>query len=204
MSDSQSQHGQTIRSAVRKSARKQRLRFWHTIGVRVVFFLALLALWQLLSAAQLFDEMLFPSPAAVVAVLVDYFRDLTYVYAIAASMKRLALGYGLALVIGLPLALLVRRSPESMGTFVHLVNMPLFFTSTALVPHKQMPDWLARIAAANPLTLTVDALRSALLFGEYPRSSAGLGLSLGLAALLFWLARRELVRLALHRDRGEG
>ena len=119
MSDSQSQHGQTIRSAVRKSARKQRLRFWHTIGVRVVFFLALLALWQLLSAAQLFDEMLFPSPAAVVAVLVDYFRDLTYVYAIAASMKRLALGYGLALVIGLPLGLLlgrVRLLDDTVGT----------------------------------------------------------------------------------------
>jgi ABC-2 type transport system permease protein len=96
------------------------------------------------------------------------------------------------------------RSPEGMGTFVHLVNMPLFFTSTALVPHKQMPDWLARVAAGNPLTLAVDALRAALLFGEYPSSWVGLWVPLALAGLLFALATRELGRLAHHRDQGEG
>ena len=57
------------------------------------------------------------------------------------------------------------RSQESMATFVHLVNMPLFFTSTALVPSKQMPPWLESVAAWNPLTLVVDRLREGLLFG---------------------------------------
>jgi ABC-2 type transport system permease protein len=57
------------------------------------------------------------------------------------------------------------KKQETLATFVHLVNFPLFFTSTALVPHKQMPEWLARIAAWNPLTLTVDLLRQALLPG---------------------------------------
>jgi ABC-2 type transport system permease protein len=55
------------------------------------------------------------------------------------------------------------RAPEVMGAFVHLVNMPLLFTSTALVPIREMPPWLAGIAAFNPLSLTVDALRNALL-----------------------------------------
>lgn len=62
------------------------------------------------------------------------------------------------------------RSPaqETMATFVHLVNMPLLFTSTALVPRDRMPSWLATVAHWNPLSLTVDAWRSALLHGQSP------------------------------------
>jgi ABC-2 type transport system permease protein len=76
---------------------------------------------------------------------------------------------------------------ESMATFVHLVNMPLLFTSSALVPAKQMPDWLAAISRVNPLTLAVDASRDALLFGEFG--------SLGRA--LIWLAVVAAVLLGL-------
>jgi ABC-2 type transport system permease protein len=56
---------------------------------------------------------------------------------------------------------------ESMAAFVHLVNMPLLFTSSALVPARQMPDWLATVARFNPLTHAVDVCRDALLFGEF-------------------------------------
>lgn len=63
---------------------------------------------------------------------------------------------------------LLARTQEAMATFVHVVNMPLLFTSTALVPVRQMPDWLAAVARFNPLTLTVDAWRAALLSGEAP------------------------------------
>jgi len=83
------------------------------------------------------------------------------------------------------------RAPEPMGTFVHLVNMPLLFTSTALVPTKQMPDWLAAISVFNPLTLCVDALRSALVFGESP-DPIGVGVLVVLAAVLSAWAIREL------------
>ncbi len=62
---------------------------------------------------------------------------------------------------------LLAKSQESMATFVHMVNMPLFFTSTALVPGRQMPEWLAAIADVNPLSLVVNANRAALLgFGS--------------------------------------
>jgi ABC-2 type transport system permease protein len=53
------------------------------------------------------------------------------------------------------------RAQETMATFVHLVNMPLLFTSTALVPRDRMPGWLADLARWNPLSLTVDAWRGA-------------------------------------------
>ena len=65
---------------------------------------------------------------------------------------------------GLSVFIAIRtRAQESMAALIHLVNLPLLFTSTALVPTRQMPDWLAAIAAWNPLSLVVDLLRSALL-----------------------------------------
>jgi ABC-2 type transport system permease protein len=85
------------------------------------------------------------------------------------------------------LVAMMTRAQESMATFVHLVNMPLLFTSSALVPAKQMPDWLAAISRVNPLTLAVDASRDALLLGEFG--------SLGLALML--LAAVGIVLLAV-------
>jgi ABC-2 type transport system permease protein len=77
---------------------------------------------------------------------------------------------------------LTTRSQENMASFVHLVNMPLLFTSTALVPSRQMPEWLAGLARFNPLSLAVDNSRAALLFGGgewFP--------------LVFWLALMAVV-----------
>ncbi len=80
------------------------------------------------------------------------------------------------------------RAQEAMAVFVHVVNMPVLFTSTALVPAKQMPEWLASAARWNPLTLTVDAWRGALVFGETP-SWLGQVLPLALlAAVLYAIA----------------
>lgn len=87
------------------------------------------------------------------------------------------------------------RTQEAMAAFVHLVNLPILFTSTALVPVRQMPEWLAAAARWNPLTLAVDAWRGALLFGEMP-SLAGQVLPLAvLAAALYALAAREMLRI---------
>lgn len=88
---------------------------------------------------------------------------------------------------------LVARAPEPMSTFIHVVNMPLLFTSTALVPARQMPDWLQGVVRWNPLTLTVDTLRDALLFGIVPRPEAlvmVLLLAVGLFAIASALLRR--------------
>ena len=75
-----------------------------------------------------------------------------------------------------------------MATFVHVVNLPLLFTSSTLVPLKQMPDWLATASRANPLSLAVEPCRQALLFGEFgslPRNTVLLAL---IAVLLFSMA----------------
>jgi ABC-2 type transport system permease protein len=84
------------------------------------------------------------------------------------------------------------RSQESMAAFVHVANMPIFFTSTALVPFKQMPPWLNSIAAWNPLTLAIEPLREAMLFGTYSQALATLGVLALLATTLFVVAVRAL------------
>jgi ABC transporter DrrB family efflux protein len=88
-------------------------------------------------------------------------------------------------------------APESMAVFVHLVNMPLLFTSSALVPVRQMPHWLAAISRANPLTVTVDASRDALLLGEFGSLGPALVLLAGVGVVLLaaaWTTAKELRR----------
>ncbi len=100
-----------------------------------------------------------------------------------------------AAMSGVSTALALRaRAPEPLATFVHLVNMPLLFTSTALVPHRQMPDWLATVARCNPLTLAVDAWRGALLGAPAFDVIRSLLPLLLIAALAYAVAARELRR----------
>ena len=80
------------------------------------------------------------------------------------------------------------RAAESMAAYVHVVNMPILFTSSALVPRDHMPGLLKAISAGNPLTWAVDALRAALLFGEMPSPTLSLLPLFGLSVVLFLMA----------------
>ena len=84
------------------------------------------------------------------------------------------------------------RAPEGMSVFVHLVNMPIFFTSSALVPGKLMREWLSDASQWNPLTLSVDAFREALLHQQAPSLTGALLPLAALAATLFLLACKTL------------
>lgn len=86
------------------------------------------------------------------------------------------------------------EAPESMAVFVHVVNLPLLFTSTALVPTRQMPGWLAVAARWNPLSRVADGLRQALLFGRMPDVLPLLVPLVVVAALLFAVARQAMAR----------
>jgi ABC-2 type transport system permease protein len=44
--------------------------------------------------------------------------------------------------------------------FILIVNLPVLFSSTALVPFDFMPKWLQFIAFLNPLTYAIESLRS--------------------------------------------
>lgn len=56
-----------------------------------------------------------------------------------------------------------------------MISLPLFFTSSALIPYDVMPDWLRTIASYNPVSYAIDAIR-AVDAGGFPFYSM-LGLS---------------------------
>lgn len=62
---------------------------------------------------------------------------------------------------------------DSYAAFNTLITMPLFFTSSALMPYSVMPPWLRAIASVNPLSFAIDAIRSAEL-GAVPFMQMGI------------------------------
>jgi ABC transporter DrrB family efflux protein len=106
----------------------------------------------------------------------------------------LAIAFGLALSwvgawIGLSL-----QSPEAVQAGGMLWLFPLTFGSSAFAPAETMPGWLQPVVNANPVTLTIDALR-AMVSGE-PATALAL-------RSLAWLVTIALVfsTLAVHRYR---
>jgi len=49
---------------------------------------------------------------------------------------------------------------DSYAAVNTMISMPLFFTSSALMPYDVMPPWLRAIAVCNPLSYAIDAVRS--------------------------------------------
>jgi len=77
---------------------------------------------------------------------------------------------------------------ESFGAIQTFINLPLFFLSGALFPLKgqgiNLPSWLTTVAAWNPLTYGVDALRSIVLGAAWaPLQIQPLWMDLGFVAL---------------------
>jgi len=68
-----------------------------------------LAIWQLVVSLGIWPPLLMPSPQGVWASLVAGIRDHTLPVAIAASMGRMLVGYGLAISFALPVGLAVAR-----------------------------------------------------------------------------------------------
>jgi ABC-2 type transport system permease protein len=62
---------------------------------------------------------------------------------------------------------------DSYAAVNTLISMPLFFTSSALMPYSVMPSWMRSIAMVNPLSFAIDAIRSVGL-GEIPLMQMGL------------------------------
>lgn len=78
---------------------------------------------------------------------------------------------------------------DSYAAVQAFISMPLFFTSSALMPYSAMPDWLAFCAHLNPVSYAIDALRAAAS-GEFPFISVlvlliGTGVMLAVCMVIF-------------------
>jgi ABC-2 type transport system permease protein len=76
----------------------------------------------------------------------------------------IVLGSAVFATFSLVIACIVRSRERFMG-IGQLLTMPLFFASSAVYPIALMPDWLKAVAALNPLTYQVEAIRSLMVVG---------------------------------------
>jgi len=82
------------------------------------------------------------------------------------SLPVVLLSYGILALFGVLLSAfsttiaLSLSDHDSYAAFNAMVSMPLFFTSSALMPYSVMPPWLSAIAYWNPVSFAIDAIRS--------------------------------------------
>lgn len=93
----------------------------HSIIKRILFFIALIGIWELLYLCGIWPEYVLPSPVAVYKTLIRGFQNHTFLIGIAISMKRIAIGYGISIIIGVFLGLIlgrVRMFEETLGSLI--------------------------------------------------------------------------------------
>ena len=88
------------------------------------------------------------------------------------------------------------KSQETFWGVINFLGMPLFLLSPALFPLALMPDWLASIAAFNPVTYTVVLVRE-MMSGFVEGWSAILSVSV---LVVFSLAMLGLASYVFTRD----
>jgi len=88
------------------------------------------------------------------------------------SFIAISLAYVVLLIFGIlfsaiatTIALLV-DDHDGYAAVTSMVSMPLFFTSSALMPYDMMPSWLRILASLNPVSYAIDTAR-ALFAGNF-------------------------------------
>lgn len=88
---------------------------------RAGFYLILLLAWEGIARSGIWPPWLFPGPVTVVESLVSLAQKGLLLTASLASLQRIAIGYGISLVIGVPLGLAIGRVRvvgETLGSLV--------------------------------------------------------------------------------------
>jgi len=156
----------------------------------IAFYGGLLGLWSLLAALKIWPPYLFPGPWGVGQALYAGFKDHTYWIAIAVSMRRVLIGYGISVVLGMVLGLGVASSKfleETMGgLLVSLQSLPsICWWPLALL-------WFGLSQNAILFVVVMGSLLSVTLAMEdgrkqMPRIYSMAGRNLGASGLrLFW------------------
>ena len=98
------------------------------IARQLIFYAALLGIWALLAKLRIWPPYLFPPPWGVGESLWAGFKDHSFLIGIGVTMKRMAIGYGLSVALGMILGLGVASSKfleETLGgLLVSLQSLP--------------------------------------------------------------------------------
>jgi NitT/TauT family transport system permease protein len=102
------------------------LRRWRSLftqrqALRLLFYISLLAAWQVLFNSALWQDFVLPGPLEVLQALILGCKSGSFLQAVLASLGRLTIGYAISLVLGLSLGLLIGRVSllkETIGSLV--------------------------------------------------------------------------------------
>lgn len=73
---------------------------------------------------------------------------------------------------------------DSYSAVNSMISMPLFFTSSALMPYEVMPSWLSTMAKLNPVSYAIDSIRTLFEGGMPVQGLIGLAIGAGIMVLL--------------------
>jgi NitT/TauT family transport system permease protein len=114
--------------------RPRRLRRWEPLlwgGGAVLVFLAA---WQFVANEQLVPPLFLPAPTDIAQAMVQMFQDPTIWIDLQTSGQEFLLGYGLAVVVGLPLGLLTGRYQRLAWSLDPFISFFYSMPRIALVP----------------------------------------------------------------------
>ena len=98
------------------------------VGYQVIFYSTLVGVWALVAKLHIWPPYLFPAPWSVADALWAGIKDHSFLIAIAVTMKRMLIGYGISVVLGMILGVAVagnRFLEETVGPLlVSLQSLP--------------------------------------------------------------------------------
>src|SRR5581483_2741184 len=107
--------------AIKLTKSRSGTRWWAKTTRQVLFYVLLLVIWELLARSGIWPDYLFVGPLAVASRIAQGFQDGTFMTAILVSLSRLLIGYGISLIVGVALGLLIGRNryaEETLGSLV--------------------------------------------------------------------------------------
>ena len=129
--------------------------------VALLFFSALAVAWHLLVAAKIWSPLLLPSPLSVLDYLRSAVEDGTLFEAMLVTVRRLLIGYGLGILVGLPLGLLTASSKWSQDTIGVLALGLQTLPSVCWVPLALL--WFGQTEAAMLFVVVMGTLWSLII-----------------------------------------
>ncbi|MDP3940259.1 MAG: ABC transporter permease [Deltaproteobacteria bacterium] len=88
---------------------------------KIGFYLVLISIWAAASSAGIWESYEFPSPWAVLDTLWNGLTDGSFLIGMSVSLKRIAIGYGLSVILGTLLGMVigsVKLLDETLGSFI--------------------------------------------------------------------------------------
>ncbi len=104
------------------------------ITLTVSSFIILLGLWSLLTYTKMVDPLFLPTPTSIITSGITLFTQFNFTNDIVVTMYRVLLGFGLALLIGVPLGIFMGTYKVVEGFFEPMVSFVRYMPVSAFIP----------------------------------------------------------------------